>query len=66
MIQRLVTLCCKLFLTLRTSNTTLQTRETIDMYPTDTEIQEIYHVREQIEFKEWQLLKDSNKKWFAN
>jgi hypothetical protein len=62
--QKLVTICASLFLTLRSSNKTLITRESTDMYPTDTEIEELYHIREQITFKEWLLLKDDNKRWY--
>lgn len=64
-IQKLVTICGGLFLTMRTSNLTLITRESTDMYPTDTEIEELYHTREQITFKEWHLLKDDNKRWYS-
>lgn len=64
MMQKLVTICGSLFLTLRTSNITLTTRESEDLYPTDTEIQTLYHIREQITFKEWYLLRDDNKRWY--
>jgi hypothetical protein len=63
--QKLVTICARLFLTLRTANLLLEGSELDDMYPTDTEIRKIYHISAQIRFKEWQLLKDDNKKWFV-
>lgn len=65
-LQKLITLSCSFFLTLRTWNTTLKTRETTQMYPSDTEIENIYHIQAQIQFKEWQLMKDDNRLWFIN
>lgn len=65
MMQKVVTICASLFLSLRAANQILKTRELDDMYPTDTEIAELYHTRVQITFKEWQLLKDDDKRWFS-
>jgi hypothetical protein len=63
--QKVVTVCARLFLSLRSANQVLKVREMDDMYPTDTEIAELYHTRIQIVFKEWQLLKDDDKRWFS-
>ena len=63
-IQKVASLCSRLFLQLRSSNNTLKTRESASMYPTDTEITLIYYIQSQIAFKEWLLLKDDNIKWF--
>ena len=63
--QRTVTLCCSLFLTLRAANVTLTTSEVDDMYPTDAEISSFYHSAEQLRFIEWLTLKDEDKRWFV-
>lgn len=63
-IQRVLALVSSLFLTLRSSNAALKTKELTSVYPTEGEIQNIYHVRKQIEFKEWQLLKSDTTRWF--
>jgi hypothetical protein len=65
MMQKVVTICNALFFPLRAANQILKTRELDDMYPTDTEIAELYHTSVQIMFKEWQLLKDDDKRWFS-
>ncbi len=62
-IQRILNLCVTLYLSMKTKFDALTTQEAA-IYPTDTEVSEIYHVLEQIRFKEWLLLKDDNIKWF--
>ena len=64
-IQSMLTQCVSMFLTLRTSNLALTTSEITDMYPTETEIQKVYHVQQQLRFKEWLLMKDEDKRWFV-
>ncbi len=64
-IQQVLAMCVTHYLTLKEANTTLQDQELDEMYPTDAEIQAFYHIREQIEFKEWLLLKDENRRWFV-
>lgn len=65
-IQQLLTICCSLYLTLYPANAALTSSETVAMYPTDTEISCVYHVREQMEFKEWLISKDADVQWFNN
>jgi len=65
MLQKLLTICARLFLQLRAIDITLKTRELNDMYPTDTEISELNHIREQLKFKEWMLLKSDDKRWYT-
>lgn len=62
--QKLAAISAQLYLILKSANDTLKTRETVDAYPTDTEVAEIYHIQAQIKFKEWMLLKQEDKKWF--
>lgn len=62
--QRTVTMCGLLYLSLRDANTSLTTSEIDSMYPTDTEIQNYYHCSEQLRFKEWLLIKDEDKRWY--
>lgn len=64
-LQRLLTVCAYFYLQLRASNELLTTRELVNMYPTDDEISYVYHVQTQINFKEWMLLKDDNKRWYT-
>lgn len=62
--QKMMTICGSIYLMLKSSNETLEIRELEDMYPTNTEIQNIYHISEQIMFKEYLLLKDDDNRWF--
>jgi len=63
-IQKLIAVCTKLFIDLNTANETLKTSEANDVYLTEAEIQNIYHISEQLRFKEWLLLKDVDSNWF--
>lgn len=63
-IQRFITICGSSYLALDTWNTALRTQETVDMYPTEEEMQAYLHSLEQIRFKEWLLLRDSDRRWF--
>lgn len=48
---------------LKPLNSSLSTRERA-MYPTDIEITNAYHVRAQITFIEYMLLRDDDRRWF--
>jgi hypothetical protein len=62
-LQRIGQMIAFVTLTLRTKNTTLATKEAA-LYSTDTELAAVQHIREQIRFKEYMLLRDNDKRWF--
>lgn len=62
--QKLLTICSSLYLDMNTANNSLRTQE-LQVYPTDTEITEVYHVYQQIRFKEWLLSKEEDDRWFS-
>ncbi len=62
--QKLITVCTKLYIDLNTANDLLKTSETNDVYLTEAEIRDMYHISEQLRFKEWLLLKDVDSAWF--
>lgn len=64
LMQKILTACGNLFLILRQANNRLTEQELNSVYPTETEVALITHIREQVRFKEWLLLKDDNQKWF--
>jgi hypothetical protein len=50
------------FYSLRNSETQIQVQSTTN--PSTSELSQIYHVMEQITFKEWLLIKDTDERWF--
>jgi hypothetical protein len=62
-IQQSLSCCVNNFLVLRDSDTALKTAE-FSIYPSNNEISNINHIRLQMNFREWLILKDQNNVWF--
>ena len=63
--QKILCICGALSNLIRTKFNNLYTVELTQLYPTDSEISQLYHIREQMKFREWSLLKDQSSKWFV-
>lgn len=63
-LQRLLATSAICFNTLKDRDVPLRNREIV-VGPTDAEVALFYHIREQIRFREYMMLRDSNTRWFV-